>query len=65
MPNYMDIKQALLLKDEQKIFEQIDVRRKLISEMVGRLYTNILESEIDKLHKRIRWIRSPVSDFQI
>jgi len=65
MPNYMDIKQALLLKDEQKIFEQIDVRRKLISEMVGRLYTNILESEIDKLYKRIRWIRSPVSDFQI
>jgi hypothetical protein len=65
MPNYMDIKQALLLKDEQKIFEQIDVRRKLISEMAGTLYPSILESEIEKLYKRIQWIRSPAGDFQI
>jgi hypothetical protein len=61
----LSIEQALLLKTENEIFDQIDLRRKLISEMVGRLYPNILEGEIDKLYKRLRWIRSPVGDFQI
>jgi len=62
---YMSIQESLLLKTENEVFEQIDVRRKLISEMVGGLYPSILEGEIDKLYKRVRWIRYPIGDFQI
>jgi len=62
---YMSIQESLLLKSENEVFEQIDVRRKLISEMVGGLYPSILEGEIDKLYKRVRWIRYPIGDFQI
>jgi len=61
----LSIQQALLLKDEQEIFAQIDIRRKLISEMVGKLYPLILEDEIDKMYNRIDWLRHPVGDFQI
>ena len=61
----LSIQQALLLKTENEVFDQIDLRRKLISEMVGALYPSILENEIGKLYKRISWIRSPVGDFQI
>jgi hypothetical protein len=47
------------LKDISKITideidEQIDVRRKLIKDMVGNLYPDILNSEIDKLIERKR-----------
>jgi hypothetical protein len=35
----------------EQIDEQIKVREKLISEMVGGLYPSILSSEIDKLRK--------------
>jgi hypothetical protein len=62
---YLSIQESLLLKSENEVFEQIDVRRKLISEMVGGLYPSILEGEIDKLYKRVRWIRYPIGDFQI
>jgi hypothetical protein len=61
----LSIQQALLLKDEQEIFAQVDMRRKLISEMVGALYPSILEGEIEKLFNRIHWLRHPVGDFQI
>jgi hypothetical protein len=61
----LPIKEALLLKDEQEIFAQVDMRRKLISEMVGRLYPSILEGEIEKLFNRIHWLRYPIGDFQI
>lgn len=61
----LSIEQALLLKDEQEIFSQIDIRQKLILEMVGRLYPLILEGEIEKLFNRIDWLRYPVGDFQI
>lgn len=61
----LGIKEALLLKDDQEIFEQIDIRRNLQKDMVGTLYPSILESEIEKLFKRIRWIRYPIGDFQI
>lgn len=62
---YLSIQESLRLKTENEVFEQIDVRRKLISEMVGGLYPSILEGEIDKLYKRVRWIRYPIGDFQI
>ena len=61
----LDIKHALLLKDIQEIDVQINIRNKLISEMVGTLYPSILKSEVDKLYKRIQWVRSPAGDFQI
>ena len=61
----LGIKEALLLKDEQEIFAQVDMRRKLISEMVGGLYPAILDSEIEKLFNRIHWLRYPIGDFQI
>ena len=38
------------IKPEQ-IDEQIEVRKKLIGEMVGNLYPAILQGEIDKLKK--------------
>lgn len=37
-----------------EIDEQIDIRRKLIKDMVGDLYPDILNSEIDKLIERKR-----------
>lgn len=61
----LGIKQALLLKDEQEIYAQVDIRNKLISEMVGRLYPTILESEIKQLFKRLHWLRHDIGDFQI
>lgn len=65
MTNLLGIKEVLLLKDEQELCAQIDIRRKLISEMVGKLYPSILEGEIDKIYNRIDWLRYPIGDFQI
>ena len=63
--NLLGIKEVLLLKDEQELCKQIDIRRKLIKDMVGQLYPSILESEIDKIYDRIDWLRYPIGDFQI
>ena len=62
---FLPIEKVLLLKDEQELCAQIDIRRKLISEMVGKLYPSILEGEIDKIYNRIDWLRYPIGDFQI
>jgi hypothetical protein len=61
----LPINQVLLLKEEQELCAQIDIRRKLISEMVGKLYPLILEDEIDKIYNRIDWLRYPVGNFEI
>jgi putative IMPACT (imprinted ancient) family translation regulator len=62
---YLSIKEAMLLKSENDVREQIELRRKQISDMVGWLYPSIINGEIEKLIKRIHDIRNPVGNFQI
>lgn len=40
--------------DENLIREQIEVRRKLLPQMVGWLYPSILSDEIAKLQERLK-----------
>lgn len=39
--------------------EQIELRRKLINQMVGSLYPRILEDEIEKLQEYIERLETP------
>lgn len=55
--NLLEINKATLLTNEKEIYEQIDIRKKLIGDMVGNLYPSILYGEIDRLYKRIEWLR--------
>ena len=43
------IEEALKLTDQEEIECEIEIRKKLLSEMIGWLYSSILQDEIEKL----------------
>jgi hypothetical protein len=45
------IEEALKLTDVDLVYEQIEIRRDLMSQMVGTLYPSILQDEIIQLTK--------------
>ncbi len=48
---------CLKMTDTEKLIKQADMRAKLITKMVGRLYPEILLCEIMKINSRISDIR--------
>lgn len=61
----LPIQEAILLSNSQSVISQITLRRTLLKDMVGWLYQSILESEIQKLYKRLHELSQPIGDYQI